>query len=112
MSETIRSKIISLGLIWEEVEPVILDMLDERFGKPVDGIELEGDNPKLTRKMRFFQTVDQGAFLGIRHSKERLADRDKIKIRVVIADEEPDKLRIRLKFDKKPMRVVKICQVS
>ena len=112
MSDSVRDKVMAMGLIWEEVEPVIIDMLDERYGKPTDGIELDGENPKLTKKMRFFQTQDQGAFLGIRHSKERMADRDKIKIRVVIADEEPDKIRIRLKFDKKPLRIVKICQVK
>ena len=112
MAERVRDKVLELGLIWEEVEPVILEFLDDKYKSPTDGIEMDGENPKLTKKMRFFQTTDVGVFLGIRHSKDRMSDRDKIKIKVKIADQEPNKLRIRLKFDKKPTRIVKICEVG
>ena len=113
MSDKIREKVIELGAVWEEAEREILDFLDERYKKVKDGIILEdNENPPLTKKMRYFQCDDGTALLRIRLNKyQRLADGDKIKFSVIIADEEPDMIKAFFQFIDKPTRPVKICKV-
>ena len=113
MSEKIREKVVELGADWDEAEQEILEFLDERYKGVKDGIEFgEGINPKITKKMKFFQTQDEGVFLRIRFNKVlRLADTDKIKCRVVIADEVPDTIKVKVVIKNKPARILKICKV-
>ena len=113
MSERIRDKVVELGADWDEAEQEILEFLDERYKGAKDGIEFGGGiNPKITKKMKFFQTQDEGVFLRIRFNKiMRLADTDKIKCRVVIADEIPDTIKVKMVIKNKPARILKICKV-
>ena len=91
-----------------------MEFLDERYKGVKDGIEFgEGVNPKITKKMKFFQTQDEGVFLRIRFNKVvRLADTDKIKCRVVIADEIPGAIKVKVVIKNKPARILKICKVG
>ena len=113
MSERIQSKIEELGVTWEEVTPEIIEFLDNKYRGPNDGIILEdNENPKVSRKMRYYQTDEGLALLRIRLNRmNRLADNDKIRFKVVIGDAVPDTIKVKLVFKDKPMKQVKICKV-
>ena len=113
MSDKIRDKVTELGASWDEAEAEIIEFLDNRYKGVKDGIEFgDGENPRISKKMKFFQTLDEGAFVRIRLNKiVRLADSDKIRCRVVIADEKPDLIKIKTIIKNKPARILKICKV-
>ena len=108
MSDKIKARVEELGEIWEHVEDDIIEFINTKYGNPTDGIEIEeGVNPELTRKMRFFQADEDGVYLRIRLNKnKRMADTDKIKFRVVLAQEDPDEMKIRVKISDKPAKVI------
>ena len=114
MSERIKEKIVELGIVLEDVEDDIIEFLDRKYRKPEDGIEIEdGENPTMGKKMRFFQTNYDGAYLRLRLNRnQRIAETDKIKFRIVIAKEGADSVKIRFKVVDRPARVLKICKVS
>ena len=114
MSDKIRDKIRELGADWDEAESEILEFLDNRYKGVKDGIEFgDGENPRISKKMKFFQTNDEGVFLRIRLNKlMRLADSDKIRCRVVIADEKPDLIKVKTIIRNKPAKILKICKVN
>ena len=114
MSDKIREKVESLGVLWEEAEVCILDFLDNRYKTPTDGIIIgDGENPATSRKMKHYVNEDGTAFIRIRMNKyNRLADSDKVKFAIIVADEKPDLIKISMAYKDKPLKPVKICKVS
>lgn len=114
MSDRIQNKIDELGITWEEITPDIIEFLDNKYRSPDDGIIIEdNENPKISKKMRFFQTNDGLALMRIRMNRmNRLADNDKIRFKVIIGDAIPDVIKVKIAFKDKPMKQVKICKVK
>ena len=114
MSDRIQNKIEELGLTWEEVTPEVIEFLDNKYRSPSDGIVIEdNENPKISKKMKFYQTDDGLALIRIRMNRmNRLADNDKIRFRVIIGDAIPDMIKVKISFKYKPMKQVKICKVN
>ena len=113
MSERIQNKIDELGVTWEEITPEVIEFLDNKYRNPNDGIVIEdSENPKVSKKMRYYQTNDGLVLLRIRMNRmNRLADNDKIRFRVIIGDTIPDMIKVKLAFKDKPAKQVKICKV-
>ena len=113
MSDRIQNKIEELGLTWEEITPEVIEFLDNKYRSPNDGIIIEdNENPKISKKMKFYQTDDGLALMRIRMNRmNRLADNDKIRFRVIIGDAVPDLIKVKISFKEKPMKQVKICKV-
>jgi len=114
MSDRIQDKIEELGLTWEEITPEVIEFLDNKYRSPNDGIVIEdNENPKISKKMKFYQTDDGLALIRIRMNRmNRLADNDKIRFRVIIGDAVPDMIKVKISFKDKPMKQVKICKVN
>ena len=114
MSDRIQNKIEELGITWEEIAPEVIEFLDNKYRSPNDGIIIEdNENPKISKKMRFYQTRDGLALMRIRLNKmNRLADNDKIRFRVIIGDAIPDLIKVKISFKEKPAKQVKICKVK
>ena len=115
MSDRVRDKIAEYGVDWDEAEMEILEFIDNRYGGAAkDGIMVgDGDNPRISKKMKYYQTVDGETFVRIRLNKMvRMADADKIACRVSIAEETPDLIKVKVMAKNKPARILKVCQVS
>ena len=114
MSVRIENKLVELGITWEEIEMEVIEFLDNKYRSPSDGIMIEdNENPKISKKMRFYQTNDGLVLMRIRLNRmNRLADNDKIRFKVIIGDAIPEMIKIRIAFKDKPTKQVKICKVS
>lgn len=113
MSERIENKLVELGVTWEEVETEVIEFLDNKYRSPCDGIMIEdNENPKISKKMRFFQTNSGLVLMRIRMNRmNRLAENDKIRFKVIIGDSVPEIIKIKVAFKDKPTKQVKICKV-
>ena len=113
MSDRIIRKVQELGALWEEAEEEIMTFLDERYKKVRDGIILnDNDEVPMSKKMRLFQANCGLAIIRIRMNKfTRLAENDKIKFSVVVADEGVDTIKIGFRIKSKPQKPIKICKV-
>ena len=114
MADMIQKKIEELGISWEEATPEIIEFLDNKYRSPCDGIIIEdNENPKVSKKMRFYQTLDGLALMRIRlNQMNRLADNDKIRFKVIIGDAIPETIKVKIAVKDKPTKQVKICKVS
>ena len=114
MADIIQRKIEELGISWEEATPEIIEFLDNKYRSPCDGIIIEdNENPKVSKKMRFYQTLDGLALMRIRlNQMNRLADNDKIRFKVIIGDAVPETIKVKIAVKDKPTKQVKICKVS
>ena len=113
MADKIEKKIEELGVSWEEITPEIIEFLDNKYRSPNDGIVVEdNENPKISKKMRYYQTMDGLALMRIRMNQmNRLADNDKIRFKVIIGDAIPDLIKVKVAIKDKPMKQVRICKV-
>ena len=114
MTENIQKKLEELGVEWKDVESDIIELLDNKYRSPSDGIIIEdNENPQISKKMRFYQTNEGHALLRIRMNRmTRMADNDKIKLKVIIGDAIPDTIKVRLAIKDKPAKQIKICAVN